>query len=209
MNFLSPPDWLLKMLPDPASKFLEAGGWYLVLAFAALVVLLVVGFVLRKFLGLFKGKKRDEDKPLRENLAEYPPPPKPGPRKLQVQGTPARVRLVVIAPVGKAAKLDANKAAPLLEHVARGLGAVVGQDKPRIKIWPPQLSNDGFIETFFRVVKSPDKEGKASRWVQMAGRAKVGESYILLGLALLSDETNNLGKLRPRAESWGDYLKVK
>ncbi len=209
MNFLSPPDWLLKMLPDPAAKFLEAGGWYVVLAFAVLVVLVGVGLVLRKIGGMFKRKKPDEDATLREELAEYPPPPKAGARKLLVQGVGGRVRLVVIAPVGKASKLDATKAEPLLEHVVRGLGVVAGQDKPRVKVWPAQLSHDGFTETFFRVVKSPDREGQSSRWTLAAGRARVGESYILLGLALLTDEPTNFGRLRPRPDAWGDVLRIK
>jgi len=209
MDFFNPPKWLVDVLPEAGKDFLMAGGWYAVLALIAVVALVLVSVVLRKFLGAFKRKKPDEDKPLRENLAEYPPPPKAGPRKLLVEGTNGRVRLVVIAPVGKGAQIDADKAAPLLEHVVRGLGGLVAQDKARIKIWKPQLSHEGFSETFFRVVKSPDKEGKASRWVLISGRAKVGEKYILLGLAVLIDEATNLGVVRPRPDGWNSVLKVK
>src|SRR5262245_35104201 len=211
MELLKPPDWLLKMLPGPAKDFLEAGGWYVVLAIAAVVVLVVAGFLLRSFFGLFKAKRKPfgEDDPLKENLAEYPPPPRAGPRRLLVQGYNARVRLVVLAPVGKAAKIDATKADALLEHVVRGLGAVAGQDKPRVRVWPPQLSDSGFTETFLRVVRKPEADNQASRWVLLAGRAKVGQSYVLLGLGLLTDEATNLGKLRPDADEWGDHLKLK
>jgi hypothetical protein len=208
MDFLTPPQALADLLPE-AVKGSAQLIWYGVLGVVGLLVLIVVGVVLKKIFGGGKRKKFKEDDPLREDLAQYPPPPKAGPRKLAVQGSSARVRLVVIAPVGKSAKIDADKASGLLEHVVRGLGAVAGQDKPRIKVWPPQLSNEGFTETFFRVVKSPDKAGKSSRWTLLAGKAKVGESYILLGLGLLTDEATNLGVLRPKPDGWGDHLRVK
>src|SRR5262249_22619855 len=46
-------------------------------------------------------KKHDPEGGLGEDLGEYPPPPKAGKRRLLVQGNPMRLRLVVVAPVGK------------------------------------------------------------------------------------------------------------
>src|SRR5262249_16082915 len=147
---------------------------------------------------------------LREDLGTYPPPPgKPGPRRLVIDGNPARLRLVVIAPMGKAASVDVSKAEQLLEHVNRGLGGFVEKDKPRVEGWPPQLSIEGFGNTFHRLTKAPDTEGRPTRWVLLAGQARVGKQFILLGLALLTDQTNSLGPIVMEPDHWTERLKIK
>src|SRR5262249_10679176 len=141
---MKPPQWLMDLLPQAGRDFLDAGGWYLVLAVALVLVLVVVGLVLRSLAKMFARKEPPREEGLRENLAEYPPAPgKPGPRRLHVEGFPARVRLVTIAPMGKQATVTAEQAEQLLEHVVRGLGNVCQYDKPRVRIWPPQLSVEG------------------------------------------------------------------
>src|SRR5262249_22512846 len=116
MDLLKPPPWLMNLLPQAARDFLDAGGWYLVLALLAVGVLLLIAAVFPRTGRLFARRREpDPDAGLRETLAEYPPPPGgPGPKRLLVEGVPARIRLVVIAPQGKAAKVDADKAEPLL-----------------------------------------------------------------------------------------------
>jgi hypothetical protein len=213
VDLMKPPGWLLDLLPQGGKDFLTGGGWFLVLGVVALVVLVIVLLFLRGVLrALFGGGKKgpDLEKGLRENLAEYPPPPgKPGPRRVVIDGQPARMRLVVIAPMGKAASIDASKAEQLLEHVNRGLGDFVAKDKPRVKIWPPQLSIDGFRNTFHRLTRKPEPEGKPTRWVLLAGQARVGKQFILLGMALLTDQTNSLGPIMMEPDHWTERLKIK
>src|SRR5205809_621715 len=82
----------------------------------------VGGFLL---LGLlFRGKKKphDPEQGLIENLAVYPAPPKAGRRRLLLQGNPVRLRLVVIAPVGKRTFAAAGQVEPVLDDVVPGLG---------------------------------------------------------------------------------------
>src|SRR5262249_48232171 len=121
-----------------------------------LVLLLLIMLLRRK-------KKVDPEGGLGEDLATLPAPPT-GHRhyQLKVMNHPARLRLVVIAPVGKK---PIGKVDSALEQVFRGLGEVSIDDKPRVRIWPPQLSVAGFAPTFFRLTKRPDADGKPSRWV--------------------------------------------
>src|SRR5688572_16429399 len=83
----------------------------------------------------------DLEKGLREELRTFPPPPAAaGPRRLAVNGEPVRLRLVVIAPTGKVQEpISPDDVPVLLDDVIRGLGGFVQLDKPRIKVWPPQL----------------------------------------------------------------------
>src|SRR6185436_16620230 len=92
--------------------------------------------------GSRKKKLTDLEKALREDLRGYPPPPAAtGPRRLTVNGEPVRLRLVVIAPTGKLQDAIAPDHVPeLLDEVFRGLGGFISTDKPRIKMWPAQLS---------------------------------------------------------------------
>src|SRR5262249_13971130 len=208
---MKPPQWLVDLLPQAGRDFLDAGGWYLVLALAGVLVLIVVGLVLRSIIRMFARKPPPApEADLREDLAEYPPAPgKPGPRRLEVNGIPARVRLVVLAPVGKQAGVSAGQAEQLLEYVVRGLGGVCQHDKPRVRVWPSQLSVEGFGNQFHRFTAKPEGEGHPSRWALVAGKARVGQSYILVGLALHTDEEQTLPPLMLEPQQWNDVLRIK
>jgi hypothetical protein len=171
----------------------------------ALVLALFVCIV---FLGRGKKKKpiRNPEAGLTEDLATYPPaPPTHGEYALRVMNLPARIRLLVVAPVGKKPIDDPEG---LLDQVLYGLGAAARQDKPRVRIWPPQLSSEGFAPTFFRVTRKPEPAGKPSGWVLLAGPARAGAQPILLGLALYTETPNQLGLMTMRELQWNEVLRV-
>src|SRR5439155_24645486 len=157
------------------------------------------------------GKKSGgSERGLEENLATYPPPPgSPGPRRLLVEGEPVRLRLVVVAPVGRQTSLDAGEVESLLEHVQRGLGAIAQKDRPRVRVWPPQLSNDGFVVSFQRLTRRPEPEGRPSRWVTVAGQVQAGSKKVLLGMAVLADEINSVGHVMLKPDEWAQTLQIK
>jgi hypothetical protein len=149
----------------------------------------------------------DPEAGLLENLADYPPPG-PGPQRLFLRGQPFRLRLVVLAPLGKR-NLPANGAVePLLDEVIRGLGDIARQDRPRIRVWPAQHSQQGFAPTFFRLSRRPEPAGKSSRWALAAGPARTATQQFLLGLALCADEVSNLGNMPVQASTWGEVFRV-
>jgi hypothetical protein len=184
-------------LPGGQNTLLLAGG-----AAAALVVLLLLVLLLRG------GKRRvDPEAGLAEDLSTYPPPPKrPGDTQVAVMGQPGRLRLVVVAPVGKR---PVGEPEEVLEQVVPGLGEVAGADKPRLRVWPPQLSSQGFAPTFFRLTSRPGPEGKASRWVLLAGPARAGAVPVLLGLAVLLDAPSKLGLLTLDERRWAEVLRLR
>jgi hypothetical protein len=184
-------------LPLPGGSLLVYGG----AAAAVLLLVLLVAALFRK------GKKKvDPEAGLAEDLAGYPPAPK-GPRhyELRVLNQPVRLRLVVVAPVGKK---QVGKVDSILEQVYRGLGEVSIDDKPRIRVWPPQLSSKGFAPTYFRLTHRPEPEGKPSRWVLLAGPARAGGQSVLLGLACLADSPCDIGLLTMEEKQWGEVLHV-
>src|SRR5262245_49649290 len=137
---------------------------YAAIAGGAVVVLFVLFLLFRQ------KKKHDPEAGLAENLAQYPPAPKAGRQRLLVQGSPMRLRLVVIAPVGKKAFAKDGNVEPVLEDVVPGLGEVALVDKPRVRVWPTQLSIEGFPPTFWRKTQRPDNQ--ANNWVLVAGEAR-------------------------------------
>jgi hypothetical protein len=199
------------LLPAKAQAFLDGGGWWLVMAVAALVVFLLicglVGRIWRKLFG--KDKSPLEDDSLVEDLQEYAPEgPASGPLILTVENEPVQLRLVVLAPVGKDEIADKKAATAILDSLVRGLGGLVKQDKPTIAVWPPQLSHQGFVNTFHRVTKKPEREGQPSHWVLVAGKPPTGRKAIMVGLALWSDELSPIGRLNPEPTEWPRVLRV-
>ena len=202
-------DW---MPPDIRNR-LDVQAWWLIFLAAALVLLLVLGLLLRRlWRGLFGRKKPapDWERDLRVELDECPLPVRPeGGVVLTVYHVPVRLRLVVLAPPGKDAEVDALAVEKLLESVLPGLGAIAANDRPRIRVWPKQMSRQGFTATFHRCTVKYEAEGEPSRWVLVAGRAMLGRQPVLLGLGLWAGEANAVGRLTLEPHQWLDVLRLR
>lgn len=180
---------------------LLVGGGFLLIA-GVLLLVLVFAFGV--------GRRRriiDPEAGLDEDLTQFPAAPKIGTHRLRFEGLPVRVRLVVLAG-GKNADLNAEMAESLLQSVVHGLGVVVAGDKPRVKIWPPQLSQTGFAPKFFRHVRRPEPAGQLSNWILVAGPARAGHKIVLVGLALSASEPSLRGNVSLDEEHWNDKLRI-
>jgi hypothetical protein len=212
MEFLrEPPQWLLNALPEGGQEFLKSGGWWGLLGLAALLLLLLLWGLASRFVGLFR---RRPEVPaavdLQEQLASYPAlPPSTGDRRLLVEGVPVRLRLVVAAPAGIGTKINREAIETLLDHVRPGLGGIAAQDQPCIRIWPAQLSYEGFANTFHSNTVVPEGEKKPTPWVLLAGRAIVGNNQVMLGLGLLALAPTTVGRRTLKAHEWDTVLRVR
>jgi hypothetical protein len=182
---------------------------HLALLFVGAMVggLLLLWFVRR----MMRAPRRypDAESILREDLAGFPPAPgTPGPRRLLVSEVPVRLRLVVVAPVGKRTDINADEIEAILNQFLRGLGDLARHDKPRMRLWPPQLSNRGFAPTFHRLVSVPDAPGQPSHWVLLAGQVKAGNWPLLLGLACWADQPTTLGRLSLEPVQWASTVRI-
>lgn len=208
MEALRPPAWLHDLLPEgPARDFADQGGWVLALVVAGSLALLVLIVLIRRAFRR-QGPPPDPDAGLREDLAAYPPAPAVPGRQLLVNGYPGRLRLVVLAPIGRETQVEAANAEPLLEHVLHGLGGVARRDRPRVRVWPAQLSHHGFPVKFQRLTDRPEPDGQPSHWALLAGRARVGQHFLLLGLAVWTEEPTHLGRLTLEPDRWPVVLRV-
>jgi hypothetical protein len=114
-----------------------------------------------------------------------------------------------MAAVGTNEGLDEETALPLLDHVIPGLGSIAAQDQARIRIWPPQVSQQGFLLAFHRRTRRPEADGELSHWILAAGRAQTGRQAMLLALALWTDEPTTIGRLSIDTYQWLDVLRIK
>jgi hypothetical protein len=213
MEFLQkPPRWLLDLVPESARDLLDHGGWWVVLGFAALVILLLAWAILAR-LGRLVLERRREAPPttnLTENLAAFRPPANPGgPTQLNYEGLPVRLRLIVVAAAGKDFGFHPKNIVPLLDRVVVGLSEIAEDDRPRVRIWPAQHSYEGFSIAFHRSTPLPEGEGNPSQWIPVAGRAIVGKQPILLGLVLWSEEKTTLSRRTLEPPEWPVLLRIK
>jgi hypothetical protein len=200
------PPWLHDLLAEPAV-------WWITASLGGLLTLLLLRGLLRALWRLLVGRRRGSELPsdaeLYEDLSYCPLPVQPpGRRRLSVYHLLVRLRLVVIAPCGKDVGVDPAAVDTLLDYVVPGLGAILHRDKPRVRVWPPQLSHQGFAIAFHRRTRKPDPEGQPSRWVLAAGRAQVGRYTVLVGLGLWADEPNALGRVKLEPHQWRDVLRL-
>ncbi|MCI0463374.1 MAG: hypothetical protein L0Z62_41080 [Gemmataceae bacterium] len=209
MNLGKPPQWLSDLLPDEVRNFLEGGGWWLVLGVLALLILLLLWTLVR---GLFAGKpapvRRSAD--LEEDLESIgPAPPHSGDRKLTIEGVPVRLRLVVLAPAGDVMQVRAERAGEVLNRVVQGLADIVERDQPLVRVWPRQLSYEGFATSFHRNTPVPEGEKNPSRWILLAGRADLGGRQVLIGLALQAVKPTTIGRKTLKPHQWDTLLRLK
>jgi hypothetical protein len=200
-------------LPPSLRDFLDAGGWWIFLGVLGLIVLLLIwGIVDRLWRRLFRRRTPwgEWDKELDEDLASYPPLQIPaGSQRLSVYHLPVRLRLVVLAPAGTETPLSLENVVQTLDQVVPGLGGIAVNDQPRVRAWPPQLSQQGFAIAFQRHTRRPEPEGEPSRWLLVAGRAQAGRQTMLLGLALWLDQPATLNPVVLEPHQWLDVVRIK
>jgi hypothetical protein len=198
--------WALLAQGAPVSIPMADFKKYGIIAGVVLGAFLLLGLLLSWLRGKKDRKQDDPEKALTENLATYPAAPKPGKRRLLVHGNPVRLRLVVIAPVGKRKFAEDGHMEPVLDDVVPGLGELAELDKPRVRVWPPQLSVQGFSPRFYRKTERPLSQ--QYNWVLVSGLAKAEGQPILLGLALWSDKPTKKGQLVLEPNEWTESLRV-
>jgi hypothetical protein len=207
-----------KHLPEPVQDFLEKGGWWVVFGFLAIIILLWLRSIVRRLAGAVsrprrKKKRKSKTVPLKlkEKLkkigAAYTDP---GPRQVTVKGLPARLRLVVLSLGARnSGEVGPEMVDRVLDWIRPGLSEVTANDYPRIVVWPPFYSLDGFAGAFANNVPIPEPRGEQSHWVLVAGQVKMGRAIIQVGLALYTDEESTLRNLKVSGERWMEVLGVK
>jgi hypothetical protein len=200
-------DWLPAELRDK----LPVEAWWGIFAAVTFLVLVLLLLILRGIGRALFGPRRKKETPREEDVIDLDAIPLPlsqPSNKLWVYHVPARLRLIVVAPSGTQRDVDATSIERLLESVIPGLGKVAEQDRPRVRVWPPQMSHQGFEMMFARKARRRDRDGQPSRWVLLAGRANAGGQPVLIGLALWADEPNTLGRVHLEGHQWLDVLRL-
>lgn len=201
-------DPLLTGLPEDFSQY----GIAIFLAIM-LAILLPIAWYQRRIIGvLVTGRPATGPRfpePPEIDLSACPmPEPSAGNRRVVVEGLPARVRLVVLAPLGTVSVVEEAHAEEILNNVIWGLGTVAMQDRPQVVIWPPQLSAHGFAAVFHRLTRRPEPEGEPSRWVLLGGPTPPRPRPVLLGLALWTDEPTTIGRIPMQPNQWFNSLHI-
>jgi hypothetical protein len=193
----------LLSMPSPGAPLIDNNlVFYAVVGGILLLLLLPMILWLRR-----RPPAVDPEAALIENLGDYTPAG-PGPLRLLLQGQPLRLRLVVLAPMGKRELPTDGAMERLLDRALPGLGGIARQDRPRIRVWSPQLSQQGFPPTFFRLTHRPEQAGKPSPWILAAGPVRAGGQQFLLGLALFADSPSDRGNLALQANQWSEVFRV-
>ena len=81
--------------------------------------------------------------------------------------------------------------------------------KPRVKVWPPQVSYQGFANFFHNNMDTGAGAGEETRWATLAGRVKVGKKQVMLGMALQSIKPNTVGQRTLDSHEWATVLRVR
>ena len=80
-------------------------------------------------------------------------------------------------------------------------------DGPRVRVWAPQYSDEGFARLFFQRVPIPEPAGQRSHWVLVAGPLSLGRQHFHVGLGLYAEEANVLRTIPLKREAqWAEVL---
>jgi hypothetical protein len=202
-------DWL----PPSVREWCPVEVWWLIYLALVLASLVVLGHLLRKVgrtLFVRRPPPSHWERQLREDLDECPLPVRPWRDPvLTMYHVPVRMRLVIVAPVGKEIEVDAIAVEKFLDRVVPGLGEACAWDRPLIRVWPPQLSQEGFVSFFNRCTPKKEGEDSPSRWILIVGRTHVGRQPVMLGLGLWAEEPNTIGRITLGPHQWLDVLRFR
>ena len=175
------------------------------LAIAVTIALLIRSILRRRSRSPLPAAPQPETMP-----AEGLLPSADGPQLL-VRGVRMRAVVVVIAPVGRGNQPpDAARLPAVLDQAVPGLARVLTAQSPRIKLWPPQLSVNGFAQAFFAQFRLPGDRGKGTPWCALAGKFEADGRTLLLGLTLSAATPNGLSQAMVENEAeWTRWLEVR
>lgn len=175
-----------------------------------LLVIVVIAFVLVQLFSKPKQKAKEPPKTLYDFAAQPPLPPDMSRPHVEIYGTPMRVLLVLLAPVGRTSQLPVDgQHRQVLEGIDHQLADVVTRDGANVERWPAQLSAAGFCQAFFNQTAMPGK-GKGTPWCAAAGKVDNFGTPILVGMIFVAAEPNGLGEILVEHEGkWRDVLRVK
>ncbi|HQR08815.1 MAG TPA: hypothetical protein PLN21_18485 [Gemmatales bacterium] len=186
----------------------DEGRWAIVGVVGAVVFLLILNSALKRWR---RGQHQQANLELLEDMATFAPaPPLPAQeRPLVLYGLPVRVRLIVLGPLGKdAGELQEQDVGPVVEQIVPGLKDRLQVDLPRVRLWPNQLSHNGFVAAFRRNTQLPQSDDRIKRWVIIVGKVLRDGSPVAVGLALQSNEANTLGPVvLQHAHQWMEILR--
>ncbi len=136
--------------------------------------------------------------------------PSPDVARLDFYNMPVRVAAVVIAPVGRDRPTPSvDELQQLIDAIVPGMENVVDSHGPAIRLWPAQLSVQGFNQAFFNNVPLPGIQGKGSPWCSLAGKFNYRGHSFVAGLVCRSADANNVGQVIVQHDAqWLDILRL-
>ncbi len=137
-------------------------------------------------------------------------PADPDGPSLHVYGTPVQLAVIVVASAGRGNPIPGLDRVPeLLDQIVPGFQEMLEKHQPMIRVWPTQLSVQGFSHSFFNLVSLPGERGKGSPWCSVAGRIPSQNHPVLVGLAARAENANSLGQINIQHEGqWLDVLRI-
>ena len=137
-------------------------------------------------------------------------PPERG-AKLEVYHLPMRLAALVLAPTGRGGTLPPQEQIPtIIDHIVPNLGEVFREHQSVLRLWPSQLSSEGFANTFFTNARLPGQGGKGTPWCAVAGRFEAEGQKYLVGMLLCAAAPNSLSQLTVQRDTqWLDLLRVR
>lgn len=176
----------------------------------ALLVLVVLVFLTRRVVKLFR-KPKDISlvDPLRVVDLSAEPLGKNKRTDLKVHNLPARLGVVVLAPLGRLDLPDDEEIPNILDGLVPGLGKFVADDTPIVRSWPNQVSVGGFANNLALHMQVGGKDLTETPWCLVAGKTKRPDGLLLVTLALAAEASNRLGVVRLDDESqWMQAIQV-
>jgi hypothetical protein len=176
---------------------------------------LLLGLAVAVLVRMLRRKSRDVDKsPVLCDIrvADLPceGPSIPSPR-LEFYGTPVRLAVVVLAPVGRQGQLPPEGLlASLWEALVPGIGKILELHRPFVVLWPAQLSSQGFTQLFFHHLALPGDRGRGTPWCSVAGKFDWMHRQYLVGMVCCAASSNGLGQATVQHQGlWLDVLRVR
>ena len=143
------------------------------------------------------------------NLSDAGPPKDSA--QLEIYNLPVRLAVMVLAPVGRGGQLPpADQLPDLVDQIVPGMMSVLEGHQPEFRRWPPQLSSQGFMRSFFSHLRLPGDRGRGTVWCSIVGKFTAQETQLLAGLVCCAERPNSVTELVvERDAQWLDILRIR